>query len=145
MKTYLTIFVAAQISLTVLIFLIATFTLGYVADPIINLYLDPYDTIVSAPTSSHGSYSALYEELYEEEPDGWIEHFLKGFASLGLLGFAKFLLTLSPWQWWNVRNSGMMGGGGARAGVTGRDRLQQISWITVLVGIITVLWVSVRV
>jgi len=118
----------SQLTLTVAVFLLATFVLGYVADPIINLYLDPYGTIVSGPASGL---------LYEEEPITWFEHFIKGFASLGLLGFAKFLLTLSPWHWLNMRNTV----GGGRAGTTGRARLQQISWFAVGVGVLTFLWV----
>ncbi|KAL1297542.1 hypothetical protein AAFC00_006114 [Neodothiora populina] len=130
---------ASQIGLTVAIFLVAAFFLGYVADPIINLYIDPYDSLTEG--LSHGT-----SHLYDDEPTTWIEHFLKGMASLGLLGFAKFLLTLSPWQWWNWRSSGLMGGG-HRRGNTGRDRISQIGWITVMVGIVTVLlavWKGVR-
>ena len=80
---------AAQLTLTFLIFVTAMFMLGFVADPIINLYLDPVGTIATAggPTGSL---------LFEDEPATWSEHFVKGLASLGLLGFAKFLLTLSP-------------------------------------------------
>jgi len=117
---------------------VATFILGYVADPILNLYLDPYNTLADIPT--HGTHA-----MYEEEPDSWLEHFLKGMASLGILGFAKFLLTLSPFQWFNMRGAGMMGGGGHRAGTNGRERLQQISWIAVIVGIVTVLVVRILV
>jgi hypothetical protein len=115
---------AAQILLTLAIFIVASFTLGYVADPIINLYLDPYDTI------THGSQPLLPTD----EPVTWTEHFVKGFASLGLVGFAKFLLTLSPWQMYNMRTS--VGGR-----TTGRDRMAQISWIAVAVGIFTFTWV----
>jgi len=117
----------AQIGLTIVIFLVASFILGYIADPIISLYLDPYSTI------SSGTSGTL---LYEDEPDTWTEHFLKGFASLGLLGFAKFFLTLSPWHWFNYRSPGI--GRGGRA-ATGRERVAQISWFTIMVGIVTVL------
>ncbi|KAK3706391.1 hypothetical protein LTR37_012769 [Vermiconidia calcicola] len=132
---------AAQVGLTVLIFVIAMFALGFVADPIINIYLDPVNTIANAggPTGSL---------IFEEEAAGWTEHFVKGLASLGLLGFAKFLLTLSPWHWFNMRGTGVyMGGSGARAGTTGRDRLNQLSWITIVIGICTVVyavWKGVR-
>ncbi|PSK60320.1 hypothetical protein B9Z65_470 [Elsinoe australis] len=132
---------AAQLALTLLIFILATFFLGYVADPIINLYLDPL-TVVTYPFEEQDTYH------YEEEATTWLEHFVKGFASLGLLGFAKFFFTLSPWHWFNIRGgTGTMMGGGGRAGATGRDRLQQISWFAVLVGIGTVLyavWKGVR-
>jgi hypothetical protein len=94
---------AAQIALTLFIFVLAMFVLGFVADPIINLYLDPVSTIATA--------GGPKETLIFEEPT-WAEHFIKGLASLGLLGFAKFLLTLSPWQWWNLRGTGVVVGGG---------------------------------
>lgn len=117
----------AQVALTVSIFLTAVFILGYVADPIINTYLDPLSVLSGSEQ----------EPLYEGVDDGWVAHFAKGFASLGLLGFAKFLITLSPWQYFSVRNS--LGGG--RGGTTGRDRMQSISWIAVAVGVVTFLWV----
>ncbi|PNS15662.1 hypothetical protein CAC42_4114 [Sphaceloma murrayae] len=130
---------AAQVVLTITIFVLATFLLGYVADPIINAYLDPI-SVVSYPFEDQDQY-----HYYEEESGTWLEHFVKGFASLGLLGFIKFFFTLSPWQWFNIRGNAMMGGG--RAGATGRDRMQQISWFAVIVGIVTVLfavWKGVR-
>ncbi|KAF2224731.1 hypothetical protein BDZ85DRAFT_272804 [Elsinoe ampelina] len=120
---------AAQVMLTILIFIFATFFLGYVADPIINLYVDPWTTVTSGFDDR--------DYYYEEDPSTWFEHFIKGFASLGLLGFMKFLFT-APWQWLNMRGTTVYGGG--RAGTTGRDRMQQISWFAVIVGIITVLW-----
>lgn len=117
------------------------FILGFFADPIINLYLDPVNTIatVGGPTGSL---------IYEDEEPGWIEHFIKGMASLGLLGFAKFLLTLSPWHWFNMRGTGIyVGGSGGRGGQTGRDRMTQLSWIAIVIGIVTFLyavWKGVR-
>ena len=157
---------AAQIGLTVLIFVVAMFVLGFVADPIINLYLDPIGTVASLPDEARQMVKTgqTPSMLFEDEPVGWSEHFVKGLASLGLLGFAKFLLTLSPWHWFNMRGGGfggggwgggwgngivVGGGGGGRGGraVTGRDRLHQLSWITILIGIVTFLyavWKGVR-
>ncbi|KAL3422427.1 E3 ubiquitin-protein ligase MARCH11 [Phlyctema vagabunda] len=126
-----------QLFLTFTIVFATVFVLGFVADPIINLYLDPYDTITASIP------------LYEDEPDGWIEHFLKGLASLGLLGFVKVLLAMSPWTWWNLRSN--LPGAGARRGAgrggTGRDRLENISWMLVIIGVVTFLvatWKFVR-
>ncbi|CAK4028271.1 ring finger domain-containing [Lecanosticta acicola] len=125
---------ASQLVLTLLIFFASIFLLGFVADPIINMYLDPVNTIATAggPTGSL---------IYEDEPATWYEHMAKGLASLGLLGFAKFILTLSPFHW--IR----MGGGRTNVGGTGRDRMQQLSWITLAIGIVTFLyavWRGVR-
>ncbi|KAK4555460.1 hypothetical protein LTR86_007212 [Recurvomyces mirabilis] len=131
----------SQIGLTLLIFVTAMFLLGFVADPIINLYLDPVETITTAggPTGSL---------IYDDEPASWIEHFIKGLASLGLLGFAKFLLTLSPWHWFNMRNTGLgLGGRNSGMGNNGRDRLQGLSWIAIVIGVVTVMfavWKGVR-
>ncbi|KAK4507052.1 hypothetical protein PRZ48_000786 [Zasmidium cellare] len=130
---------SAQLGLTLLIFITSIFVLGFIADPIINMYLDPVSTIATAggPTGSL---------IYEDEPTTWFEHMIKGLASLGLLGFAKFLFTLSPFQWFNVRTGGLMGSRSAVGG-SGRDRLQQLSWISIVIGLITVLyavWKGVR-
>ncbi|KAK3072950.1 hypothetical protein LTR53_005861 [Teratosphaeriaceae sp. CCFEE 6253] len=135
----------AQLALTFLILIVGMFVLGFVADPIINLYLDPVSTIATAggPTGSL---------LFDDEPASWTEHFIKGLASLGLLGFAKFLLTLSPWHWFNMRGTGVMGvhrsgGGGGGMGGSGRDRLQGLNWLAIVVGVATVMyavWKGVR-
>jgi len=133
---------AAQIALTLSILVVGMFVLGFVADPIINLYLDPVTTIATAG----GPRDSLF---FEDEPATWTEHFIKGLASLGLLGFAKFLLTLSPWHWFNMRGTGVMvnRSGGGLAGGTGRDRLQGLNWIAIVVGVATVMyavWKGVR-
>ena len=139
----------AQVALTVGILLLAVFALGFVADPIINLYLDPIHTIVSAGDMLTDDNDPQYQDPLAT----WSEHFAKGLASLGLLGFAKFLLTLSPLNWLNLRGSGLYASpsGGItarRAGMTsGRDRMAQISWIAIAVGVATFLyavWQSVR-
>ncbi|MCJ1367038.1 hypothetical protein MMC16_006170 [Acarospora aff. strigata] len=77
--------------------------------------------------------------LSTDDEASWTEHFIKGLASLGLLSFIKVLLALSPWQWWNLRSSGIMAGSG-RAGANGRDRLASISWLVVVIGVGTFLW-----
>jgi len=110
------------------------FLFGFVADPIINLYLDPYDTITSIPSSK------LSDLKLEDEDASWAEHFLKGMASLGLLGFVKAFFAMSPWHWWNLRQTGVLGGGGRARRGTGRDRLENISWTLVIIGIATFLY-----
>ncbi|KAF2497349.1 hypothetical protein BU16DRAFT_312031 [Lophium mytilinum] len=117
----------AQISLTVGILILAVFFLGFVADPIINLYLDPY-SYFSPFSSSQPEY--YYEP---EEKSSWVEHFLKGFTSMGVLGFLKVLLS-NPFSYFRL------GGGGTRGRATGRDRYEQVSWIVILVGVSTFLF-----
>lgn len=60
---------------------------------------------------------------------------LKGLTSLGLLGFVKVLFFIGPNTWWNLRQSGILGSNRGRGG-TGRDRLEQLGWIMVLVGVL---------
>ncbi|KAH8599147.1 hypothetical protein B0O99DRAFT_683127 [Bisporella sp. PMI_857] len=125
-----------QIFLTVVILLGTIFILGFIADPIINIYLDPYDTITSIPTKG-------IPEIHLDDDDdgGWAEHFAKGLASLGLLGMIKAFFVMSPWQWWNIRTSGLLGGTArGRRGGTGRERMENISWTLVLIGVMTFLY-----
>ncbi|KAL9100636.1 MAG: hypothetical protein Q9163_004006 [Psora crenata] len=126
---------STQIVLTVAIFVLALFVMGFVADPIINFYAEPYSVFTSPATLK----TKIEPIFTEDDVPTWAEHFLKGMASLGLLGFVKVLVTLSPWNWLNVRSSGIMGGAG-RSGNTGRDRLANISWLVVLIGVFTFLW-----
>ena len=122
--------VAAQVALTVLILFLLIFVLGFVADPIIGLYVDPWSYM---PWNSWSKPSyGYYDE--DDEPSTWYEHFAKGFASMGVLGFLKVLVA-SPFSYFRI------GGGGGRAR-TGRDRVEQVSWIIILIGVGTFLAVS---
>lgn len=132
--------IAAQIFLTIGIFFVAIFMLGFVADPIINLYLDPVGTVIPL---GGDPYDYDYRAYEEEDEEGWFFHFLKGFASLGLLGALKFLFS-SPIRIFRLGGSGL---GGQGRGNTGRDRLANISWVVVAVGIATFVygvWKAVR-
>jgi len=132
---------ATQVLLTILILLTTVFLLGFIADPIINLYLDPYETITSVPFPKLDDTLPHFEDEDTSWLDSWLEHYLKGLASLGLLGAVKALLAMSPWQWWNLRTSGIIGGGNrAGRGNTGRERLENISWSLVAIGVATFLW-----
>lgn len=132
-----------QVAITLAIMLTTVFVFGFIADPIINLYLDPLDTIATTATGRKMPAITL-----EDDEAGWAEHFLKGLASLGLLGFVKVFFAMSPWHWWNLRQGGIIGGGGGgrnrRAGrqAGGRERLENISWTVVVIGVITFLYVS---
>jgi hypothetical protein len=126
---------ATQITLTISILLLTIFFLGFVADPIINLYVDPVDTIFGTDIWESNK---ILDEPGLDERASWVEHFVKGLASLGVLSFVKALLALSPWQWWNLRTSGVISGGRT----SGRNRVASISWLVVLVGVCTFLWVS---
>ena len=110
--------------------------MGFIADPIINFYAEPF-AVFTAPKSLGQRIEPI---LSDEETAGWTEHFVKGLASLGLLGFVKVLVAMSPWNWLNIRGSGIMGTRSGSGG-TGRDRVANISWLVVVIGVCTFLWV----
>jgi hypothetical protein len=126
-----------QIGLTLLILLTTIFVLGFVADPIINMYLDPVGTITTNPLTNPAM------GVYDTD-EGWTlsEHIMKGLASLGLLGAVKAIFAMGPWNWYNLRNTGLVGGGRARGGRgnNGRDRLENVGWGLILIGVTTFLW-----
>ncbi|GAM85156.1 hypothetical protein ANO11243_031600 [Dothideomycetidae sp. 11243] len=123
---------ATQVALTFSIFLLVVFLLGYVADPIINIILGT-QSVVSDPWSDPMS---LYED--DDEIDGWTQHFLKGIASLGLLGAAKYVMNMNFLANLVFRSRGIGNFGGTAP--TGRNRLRGIGWAAVVVGILTFLW-----
>ncbi|KAJ5610177.1 hypothetical protein N7510_006896 [Penicillium lagena] len=119
-----------QLLLTLAILLLAVFLLGFVADPIIDLYLDRWDLdyadLVVDPSSS-----------LDPDNSSWFQHFVKGLASLGVLSILKVAWAASPW-YWNVR---------ATAGVmtstnrsTGRSRFASLGWLMIVIGVGTFLW-----
>lgn len=117
---------AAQVVLTLIVLFLVVFLLGFIADPIINIYSDPWSYVMpwAAPD---------YDDYYDDgEVVTWYEHFAKGIASVGVLGFLKVLLA-NPLSYFRI------GGGGGRGRNTGRDRYEQISWLVLLIGIGTFL------
>lgn len=122
--------------LTLGIFVLTTFLLGYIGDYILELYLDPLGTIADSVTT--GSISIEDEMDFALDSDSWALHFVKGLLSLGLLGFVKAFLAMTPWQWWNLRTSATVYG---RTGATGRRRVENINLAFVVIGVFTFLWV----
>ncbi|RNJ59552.1 hypothetical protein D7B24_002161 [Verticillium nonalfalfae] len=129
----------AQISLTAFVFVFSVFLLGFVADPIFNLWADPVGTIAETVVGSFDDFGRPPEPVHVPGDGTWYEHFVKGFLSLGIVGFLKYLIAMSPWQWWNMRASGIMGGGGRRGG-GGRNRSEGISWALVMIGAMTFIY-----
>lgn len=124
--------------LTILIFAFSVFLLGFVADPIINMYFDPVSTIASIPSAGRDAFQDIYLLDEDEDPSGWIEHFIKGLTSLGMIGVLKTVIAMGPWNWYySFRMSG-----GTRPGTTGRDRFSSLTWVAVIFGIVTFLFVS---
>ncbi|KAI0806389.1 hypothetical protein GGR55DRAFT_203341 [Xylaria sp. FL0064] len=126
-----------SLAMTLTILFVTVFLLGFVADPILGLWLDPVGTITDSVIP--GARFADEDIIDLGEADGWFEHLLKGVFSLGLLGFVKAFLAMSPWQWWNLRTSGIVSGGARRAG-TGRQRMENINLTLVLIGVLTFLY-----
>lgn len=130
-----------QALLTIVFFVIGIFFLGFIADPVFNLWLDPFGTIGDALTADEDNWT----QPPFEEPSTWLEHFIKGFFSLGIVGLVKSALFMSPWHWWQMRGTGL-GGGGRRRG-TGRSRVENLSLLFVLLGAFAALkgiWKLVR-
>lgn len=124
---------AGHLLITSMVALFLVFIFGYIADPIINLYIDPY--IATSP-------SRLWDPIKVsdiDEDSSWLEHFYKGLASLGVLSFARVIFMANPWHWYNLRNSGLTHGT-TRPGATGQDRVANISWIVLVVGVLTFLY-----
>ncbi|RDW83702.1 E3 ubiquitin-protein ligase MARCH [Aspergillus mulundensis] len=117
----------SQVALTTLVLMLTIFLLGFIADPIINFYIDPVETVY---------YGDFWEgsSLAGTKKPTWVEHFLKGMTSLGLLGFIQALWGLAPW--YSVRSSAIARG----RGNTGRDRMSSIRWLVVVIGIASFFW-----
>lgn len=122
--------------MTLLILVITVFIMGFIADPIINLWVDPLGSIADTFSDVINDIEAMDPIDVDGELATWSLHFVKGFLSLGLLGFLKTFFAMSPWHWFNVRASV----GGRRRG-TGRDRMESINWALVILGIFTFLGV----
>jgi hypothetical protein len=115
--------------MTVVILFVAVFLLGFVADPIINLYMDPWSFF------SPWSRDMLYYSS-DDRPATWSEHFGKGFAGMGVIGFLKVIIA-SPFSYFRI--GGTRRRGRAR---TGRENIEQVGWLIIVIGVFTFLGVS---
>ena len=125
-------------ALTLFLLVISIFFLGFIADPLLNLWF-------SNPISENLSGIADLDDFRDDtdEPVTWTQHFLKGFFSLGLVGFLKSCLAVGPWHLWNVR---LFGSGRRQNG--GRQRVENMNVIFVMIGAFTffmALWKVVKI
>lgn len=118
----------AFLTATVMVF--ALFILGFVADPIINIWIDPAGAVVDVVRGGLDGFEEILEYIPDDEPNTWFVHFSKGLLSLGLVGLIKMFFGMGPLHWWNLRV------GGGRRG-RGRDRLENVSWVLVALGVAT--------
>lgn len=119
-------------ALTVLVMILVMFLLGFIADPILNIYTDPYDTLMRQED--------LWERVEVNQAkvngSGWGQHFIKGLISMGVLSFFRSMV-LNPFHWINLRNTGFFGGRSSGRSTTGRDRALNVSWVMVAFGVVT--------
>jgi hypothetical protein len=119
-------------ALTVIVMILVMFLLGFIADPILNLYTDPYETIMR--------HEDLWERVEVKQAkvsgSGWGQHFIKGLVSMGVLSFFRSMV-LNPFHWINLRNTGFFGGRSSGRSTTGRDRALNVSWVMVAFGVVT--------
>lgn len=130
-------------SITALILLITVYILGFVADPIINLYINPWYAVEGGNFSFTINGFTVYGPALHNTPRnppiprsavgvGIVEHMVRGFSALGLIGFGKVLIFSHHW----IRY--IFGGPGVRRG-DGRDRMGQLSWIIIIWGVVNFL------
>ncbi|KJK88022.1 hypothetical protein H633G_08108 [Metarhizium anisopliae BRIP 53284] len=124
----------AQVFLTIVVLIVSLFVLGFIADPIMDLWFDPVGSIADTVSSVVSDLDAVRPPLYEE-PSTWTEHFTKGFFSLGLIGAIKSFVAMGPWHWINFRAGGLFGSG--RRGGTGRSRMDNFNLLFVIIGAFT--------
>jgi hypothetical protein len=118
---------------------VGLFFLGFAADPLISLWVDPVGSITDAITDVFTDIEGLAPATTRDEPWSLTSHFSKGFLSLGVLGFVKTLLA-SPVYWirWGL------GGFGTRRR-RGRERIDDISLYYVIIGLFAFMAVSAAV
>ena len=119
-------------ALTIMVMVLVMFLLGFIADPILNIYTDPYDTLMR--------HEDLWERVEVNQAkvtgSGWGQHFVKGLISMGVLSFFRSMV-LNPFHWINLRNTGFFGGRPSGRSTTGRDRALNVSWVMVAFGVVT--------
>lgn len=134
----------AQIALTAVVFIVSLFVLGFIADPILDLWIDPVGSIADMVSNVVSDPDAVRPPPYQESAT-WLEHFYNGFISLGLIGVIKSLIALGPWHWINFRIGGLFGF--SRRGAMGRNRMNNNVVLFVLIGAFTfmmALWQFVK-
>ncbi|KAI9155408.1 alpha-1,2-galactosyltransferase [Paramyrothecium foliicola] len=121
-----------KVFLTIVILFLCVFTLGFIADPIIDMWFDPLGTISDTVTGQFIDDEFQNVHLPIERTT-WSEHFMKGFYSMGLIGFLKSAVAMSPLNLWNLRGNGLLGSG-RRAG-NGRQRMEDMTLLFILIGV----------
>ncbi|PYH48882.1 RING finger domain protein [Aspergillus saccharolyticus JOP 1030-1] len=124
-----------QLALTLAILLFTVFLLGFVADPIFNIFVDPVDPIVPPEIWDVRPVKPMVH-ITDDRKSSWTEHYLKGVASLGLLSCIKSVFAFSPWHGLTLRPSRFLSGSSSGRN-TGRNR---VGWLIIVIGVGTFLW-----
>ncbi|CAG8976183.1 hypothetical protein HYALB_00009496 [Hymenoscyphus albidus] len=104
---------AIQLSIVALIMTGLICAMGFFASPVINQWLEPRDLEKLIGSDSSSQVKALTGTPVEQnlaESSSLVLHFIKGFASLGVLGFLRAIMWLSPFPWFNLRADALAGG-----------------------------------
>ena len=125
----------SQLALTLVALIVSLFILGFIADPILDMWFDPVGSIADTVSSVVSDPDAVHIPPSYEEPSTWLEHFTKGFFSLGLIGAIKSFVAMGPWHWMNFRSGGLFGSGRRRG--SGRGRMDNFNIMFVLIGAFT--------
>lgn len=124
-----------RVGITLLILLLSVFLLGFVADPILR-YADPVALLSDYSLGPLDDYEEVDEWIPDDEDyNTWHWHFTRGFASLGVIGMFQSLFSMRPQI---IR----LGGGAMRRRGGGRERVENIQWGLVLIGVALFLHVS---
>ncbi|KAF2752882.1 hypothetical protein EJ05DRAFT_480899 [Pseudovirgaria hyperparasitica] len=122
-----------RVVLSITVLTSIAFILGFFAETIIRIGLDPMTIVTDQLFEDSRN---RHHQRPANEPVSWYEHFANGFVSIGVVGFLKVLLS-NPWNWINGLRGVPTGG---RQGRTGRERITGITWIAIMIGVITVLY-----
>ncbi len=130
--------IVVQILLTLLVIFTTVFLLGFCAEPLLNFYLDPFDSFTSwLPWPTAPKVASSHRD---GQSQSWLDHLLKGLATLGVLGCVKACGAL-PWRIWRSRFST---GRAGRAMPSGRQRIEDVGILVLVVGVTIFLIVSKR-
>ncbi|KAK4166160.1 putative E3 ubiquitin-protein ligase [Cladorrhinum sp. PSN259] len=116
--------------LTALVMLVTIFVLGFIADPFMAYLSEGSSGSILWSWGDDLDHVPLSVPFEDVDPEGWLVHFIKGFLSLGVLGFFNSLASLGWFSRYSIER-------GYRNRRRGRDTMDWNSWFVVAVGVVT--------